>query len=92
MSKAVQARRVLQTKFEKKELVEAIVEAFVGMKTELDAEKRAMKKIWAKREQQMNRIVKNTAGLYGDLQGIIGGALLPIPKLQLPPGEAYPEK
>jgi hypothetical protein len=72
--------------------VEAIVEAFVGMKTELDAEKRAMEKIWAKREQQMNRIVKNTAGLYGDLQGIIGGALQPIARLQLPSGDTHLEK
>jgi len=69
-----------------------VVEAFVGMKTELDSEKRAMEKIWAKREQQIQRVIKNTAGLYGDLQGIIGGALLPIPRLQLPSGDTHPDK
>jgi len=72
--------------------IEAVVEAFVGMKTELDSEKRAMEKIWAKREQQIQRVIKNTAGLYGDLQGIIGGALLPIPRLQLPSGDTHPDK
>jgi len=72
--------------------VEGIAEAFITMKTDLDSEKRAMEKIWAKREQQLIRAVKNTVGLHGDLQGIIGGALLPIPRLQLPSGEKYTDK
>jgi hypothetical protein len=46
-----------------------------------------MEKIWAKREQQLQRGVKNMAGLYGDLQGIIGTALQPITKLELPSGK-----
>ncbi|MBS4029558.1 MAG: DUF2130 domain-containing protein [Ignavibacteriales bacterium] len=64
--------------------IEAIVEAFVGMKEDLDAEKRAMERIWSKREQQISRIMKNTSGMYGDLQEIIGRSLLPISKLELP--------
>ena len=72
--------------------IEGIAEAFITMKNDLDSEKRAMEKIWAKREQQLIRAVKNTVGLHGDLQGIIGGALLPIPRLQLPSGETHPEK
>ncbi len=66
--------------------IEAVVESFVTMKTDLDAEKRSLEKIWCKREQQINRVLKNTAGLYGDLQGIIGGALQPISRLELPAG------
>lgn len=67
--------------------IEAVVESFTTMKSDLDDEKRAMEKIWSKREQQIMRVLKNTAGLYGDLQGIIGGALQPISRLELPSGD-----
>jgi hypothetical protein len=70
-----------------KQHVEAIVESFVSMKNDLDAEKRAMEKIWAKREGQINRVVNNTAGMYGDLQGIIGSALPEVKILELPSNE-----
>ncbi|HXF99669.1 MAG TPA: DUF2130 domain-containing protein [Bacteroidota bacterium] len=66
--------------------IEALVESYVTMKEDLDAEKRAMEKLWAKREQQLQRGVKSLAGLYGDLQGIIGSALQPVTKLELPSG------
>ncbi|MBI3766380.1 MAG: DUF2130 domain-containing protein [Ignavibacteriales bacterium] len=67
-----------------KQRVEAIVESFVSMKADLDAEKRSMEKIWAKRESQIERVIKNTAGMYGDLQGIIGSALPEVKILELP--------
>ena len=66
-----------------KHRVEAIVEAFVAMKTDLDAEKRTMTKVWATREKQIERVVTNTTGMYGDLEGIIGAALPKIPNLEL---------
>ncbi len=67
-----------------KQRIEAIVESFSTMKTELDAERRAMEKIWAKRETQINRVIQSTAGMYGDLQGIIGSSLPEIEALELP--------
>ncbi len=70
-----------------KQRVEAIVESFVSMKADLDAEKRSMEKIWAKRESQIERVIKNTAGMYGDLQGIIGSALPEVKILELPTGD-----
>lgn len=63
--------------------VTAIVETFTGMRGDLEAEKRAMAKIWAKREKQIERIVANTAGLHGELQGIIGQSLPTIEALEL---------
>jgi len=72
--------------------IEAVVESFSNMQTDLESEKRAMEKIWAKRQQQIERIVKNTTRFYGDLQGIIGAALAPIERLELPAGEADEEK
>lgn len=64
--------------------VEAIVEGFVAMKTDLDSEKRAMDKIWSKREAQIQRVLQNTARMYGDLQGIVGAQLPAIKSLELP--------
>ena len=57
--------------------IEAIVEAFVTMKADLDTEKRAMAKQWAKREKQLEQVVQTTASMYGDLQGIVGQTALP---------------
>ena len=64
--------------------IEAVVESYAAMKEDLDAEKRAMEKIWAKREQQLGRGMKSLARMYGDLEVIIGTALQPITKLELP--------
>jgi hypothetical protein len=63
--------------------VEAIVEAFVAMKGDLDKERRAMTKTWAKREKQIEKVILSTAGMYGDMQGIIGASLPEIKMLDL---------
>lgn len=67
--------------------IEAIAESFRQMKIDLDSEKTAMNKIWAKREKQMERVIMNTTHLYGSLQGIIGQSLKPIAQLELPAGD-----
>lgn len=69
-----------------KQKVEAIVESFKSMKEDLDEEKRAMIKRWAKREKQIERVIINTAGMYGDMQGIIGASLPQIKMLELEAG------
>jgi hypothetical protein len=58
-----------------KQHMQAIVEAFTTMQEDLSAEKKVMMKQWAKREMQIERVMGSTAGLYGDLQGIVGGRL-----------------
>ena len=63
--------------------IEGIVEAFMTMKQDLEAERRAMEKIWAKREKQIERMVKNTARIYGSLQGIIGSTLPELKAMEL---------
>ena len=35
------------------------------------------------REKQIERVIKNTVGLYGDMQGIIGGQIPTIDALEL---------
>ena len=64
--------------------VQAIVEAFSSMQEDLDKEKRAITKQWAKREEQIERVMQATVGMYGDLQGIAGKTLQEIEGLGLP--------
>jgi hypothetical protein len=63
--------------------VEAIVEAFSSMKEDLDKEKKVINKQWAKREEQIERVMQSTAGMYGDLQGIAGKTIQEIEGLEL---------
>ena len=63
--------------------VEAIVEAFSSMKEDLDKERKAIMKQWAKREAQIERVMGATVGMYGDLQGIAGKTLQEIEGLSL---------
>jgi len=67
-----------------KNRVEGLVEPFVAMRAELDAEKRALEKIWARREKQIQRALSNVSGLHGDMEGIVGKALPEIRQLELP--------
>ena len=63
--------------------VEAIVEAFTTMQQDLDKERKAIMKQWAKREAQIERVMGATVGMYGDLQGIAGQSLQEIEGLEL---------
>jgi hypothetical protein len=64
--------------------VEAIVEAFSTMREDIDKERKAIMKQWAKREEQIERVMGATVGMYGDLQGIAGKSLQEIEGLELP--------
>ena len=66
-----------------KHRVEAIVEAFSSMQEDLDKERKAIMKQWAKREEQIERVMGATVGMYGDLQGIAGKSLQEIEGLDL---------
>lgn len=63
--------------------VEAIVEAFSTMQEDLDKERKVIMKQWAKREEQIERVMGATVGMYGDLQGIAGKSLQEIEGLDL---------
>jgi hypothetical protein len=47
------------------------------MQSDLHAEQMAIKKVWAKRQSQLDRMVGATTGMYGDLQGIAGQSVVP---------------
>lgn len=63
--------------------VQAIVEGFSSMKEDLDKERKVIMKQWAKREEQIDRVMLATVGMYGDLQGIAGKTLQEIEGLEL---------
>jgi len=58
--------------------IQAIVEAFSSMREDLDRERKAITKQWSKREEQIDRVMQATVGMYGDLQGIAGKSLQEI--------------
>ena len=63
------------------------------MKEELEKERRVITKQWAKRDEQITRIMHATVGMYGDMQGISGKTLQEIDVLEfkaLEEGNASP--
>ena len=68
--------------------VEALAEAFSTMQDDLNKERKVMTKQWAKREEQIDRVMQATVGMYGDLQGIAGKSLQEIEGLELQALEA----
>ena len=66
-----------------KHRLEAIFEKFSDMQKDLDKERKAMTKSWAKRQAQIHGVIESTAGMYGDLQGIAGRELQEIESLEL---------
>jgi hypothetical protein len=63
--------------------MEGIVEGFTEMQKDLKKEQNAMKSIWKKREKQIEKVIKNTIGMYGSIKGIAGNAVEDIPTLEL---------
>jgi hypothetical protein len=70
--------------------IEAIVERFTEMQGDLERERKAMTRLWAKRDEQLRTVLDATAGLYGDLQGIAGRAMQEIESLDVFAIEAPP--
>jgi len=61
--------------------VDAIIQGFRALEAELQEEKRTTERRWARREKRLNQVIKNTAGMYGDVQGLIGSSMQTIPAL-----------
>jgi hypothetical protein len=63
--------------------VNAIVEYFTDMQKDLEIEKKAVQKLWKKRETQIERVTQKTAEIYGSLEAIIGRPMAQIDGLDL---------
>lgn len=62
--------------------IDAIVESFRTMQDDLNGERTVMERYWSKRDTHLQMVVKNLAGMYGDMQAIV--ALPNIRRLELP--------
>lgn len=63
--------------------IEGIVEGFSQMQTDLEAEKRAMARIWKQREKQLEKVLLNTTNMHGAIRGIAGSAIQAVALLEL---------
>jgi hypothetical protein len=63
--------------------IEAIVEKFSDMQSDLEKERKATTRLWAKREAQIRGVIESTVGMYGDLQGIAGKSFQEIDGLDM---------
>jgi hypothetical protein len=63
--------------------IEATVEAFTALRNGLTRERNAMQRIWNEREKHIDRVLANTAGMYGEVRGIVGSTVPPMPALEL---------
>ena len=64
--------------------VEAIVEGFDQMKSDLEREKRSMQGMWKKREKQIEKVLLNTGNMYSSIKGIAGDTVQKVKLLELP--------
>lgn len=65
-----------------KQRVDAIVERFEDMQTNLRKERVFMEKQWAMRAKQIDLVIASTIGMHGDLQGIAGRSMPDIESVE----------
>ncbi len=63
--------------------IEAIVEGFTQMKSDLESEKRSMQRIWKQREKQIDKVTTNTIDMYASIKGIAGNSIQSVKALEL---------
>lgn len=69
--------------------IEAIVEGFTQLQSDLESEKRSMQSIWKKREKQIEKVLLNTNFMYSSIKGIAGNAIQSVSLLELPAGDEH---
>jgi len=65
-----------------KHRVSSIVEAYVTLQEDMEREKRSVTAAWARRGRSHELIMLGAAGMYGDLQGILGKTMPEIEGLE----------
>ena len=63
--------------------VEALLESFEMMRSDLERERKAFQKIWASRAKSIDQAVHSTAGMFGDVHSLSGGSVAAIDSLEL---------
>jgi hypothetical protein len=75
------------TSNEFKQRIEVLVEYFKDRREKLEKEKAYFLKKWQEEEKSIGRIIESAAGIYGDLQGLVGSALPKISYFELTDGK-----
>jgi hypothetical protein len=73
-----------------KRRVSTILEGYTSLCSELEREKRSVTAAWARRQKCHELVLGGTAGLYGDLHGILGESMPEVQGLERPQPEALP--
>lgn len=55
--------------------VNAMIETYQEMQEQISKERMTMERIWKTREVQVTRLMSGVSGIYGSMQGIVGGNL-----------------
>ncbi|HLE48754.1 MAG TPA: DUF2130 domain-containing protein [Patescibacteria group bacterium] len=71
------------TSHEFRQQVEAMVEVYRDMQSQLEKERTSFERIWKVREGQLQRLLGSTANVVGSIQGKVGQTALPIKGLDL---------
>jgi hypothetical protein len=61
----------------------AVLEGCIALQGDLDADKRATSRRWARNQKHIDAVVQNMGAMFGDLQGLLGGTLRKLPGLTL---------
>lgn len=64
--------------------IQAIVEGFSYLWTDVEREKRWFATKWPGKRRKIRKIIDSTQGMYGDLQAVTGRSLAAIPALEAP--------
>ncbi|MDZ7586553.1 MAG: DUF2130 domain-containing protein, partial [Patescibacteria group bacterium] len=62
--------------------IEAIVESFTNLQSDIEKEKRWFGIKWARQEKEIRKVIDSTHGIYGELQAVSGRALQTIKQLE----------
>ncbi len=65
-----------------KQRIEAILESYQTLRLDLDKERKVIQKMWASREQQIERALSSSITMYGEIHGIVGASLPRIESLE----------
>ena len=65
-----------------KQQMDAVVNGYTNMKSGIDKERKAMKKIWSQREKELELVIDGAIGMYGSIKAIAGSSVGKIEGLE----------
>lgn len=71
------------TSHEFRDRLQAIIEVYQDMQTQITKERTAFEKIWRERESQVQKLLTHTGSVAGSLSGLAGASLPALPTLEL---------